>query len=50
MNKEQIKAKAVLGLPLSDRERAIYLLLLASDEEYKAFLNWEKGGKINESN
>lgn len=44
MNREQIKSKAVLGLPLTDQERAIYLLFIASDEESKAFLIREKGG------
>ena len=43
MNKEKIKAKAVLGLPLTEKERAIYLLLIATQEEMKAFLQAEKG-------
>ena len=39
MNKERIKAKAELGLPLTARERAIYILFIAKDEsEYKHLL------------
>lgn len=31
MNKQRIKGKAILGLPLTAKERAIYLLLIATD-------------------
>lgn len=41
--KARIKAKAILGLPLTDRERATYLLFIATKEEVKAFLRREKG-------
>lgn len=45
MNKQRIKCKAILGLPLTERERAYYLLFLATDEEVKCFLLKEKGEK-----
>ena len=45
MNKEKIRAKAILGLPLSARERACYLLFLATSEEVKVFLDKERGVK-----
>lgn len=38
MNKERIRAKAILGLPLTARERAVYLLFIASDKEMREFL------------
>ena len=38
----KIKSKAVLGLPLTKRERSMYLLYIASDEEAKAYLEREK--------
>lgn len=41
MNKQRIKCKAILGLPLTARERAIYLLLIANDDEVKEFLKNE---------
>ena len=34
---EQIAKRARLGLPLTERERAIYLLFIASDEEIKEY-------------
>ena len=39
---DKIKCKAKLGLPLTKRERAIYLLFIASDEEAKDYLRREK--------
>ena len=30
---ERIKAKVKLGLPLTEKERAVYLLFIATDEE-----------------
>ena len=45
MNKQRIKCKAVLGLPLTSRERAIYLLLIANDDEVKEFLKNENKWK-----
>lgn len=42
MNKERIRAKAVLGLPLTERERAAYLLLIATTEEMNDFLAKER--------
>ncbi len=36
--KARIRAKAILGLPLTARERATFLLLIATDEEVNAFL------------
>lgn len=39
MNKEQIKAKVLLCLPLTERERAIYILFIAKDKtEYEQLL------------
>lgn len=40
--KERIRAKAILGLPLTQRERAMFLLLIATDKELKDFLTREK--------
>ena len=45
MNKQKIKCKAILGLPLTARERAIYLLLIANDDEVKEFLKNENKWK-----
>lgn len=42
MNKERIRAKAFLGLPLNARERATFLLFLATIEEAKEYLKNEK--------
>ena len=39
--KEKIRAKALLGLPLTEKERALFLLFYATTEEVNAFL---KGG------
>ena len=44
MDKERIKAKAILGLPLTAEERSVFLLLIATDEEVKEFLKNEKKG------
>ena len=38
---EKIKCKAILGLPLTERERSMYLLYIASDEEVKDYLKRE---------
>lgn len=45
MNAEykKIRAKAILGLPMTQKERAIFLLFIASKEEMHEFLNKEKG-------
>lgn len=40
--KERIRAKAILGLPLTQRERAMFLVLIATDKELKDFLAREK--------
>ena len=40
--REKIKCKAKLGLPLTEIERSIYLLFIASDEEAKDYLKREK--------
>lgn len=37
--KEKIRAKAILGLPLTEKERALFLLFYATSEEAKSFLN-----------
>lgn len=42
MNKEKIRAKAILGLPLTKRERAYYLLFIATLDEAIQFMNKEK--------
>jgi hypothetical protein len=39
--KERIRAKALLGLKLTERERAQFLLFIATDEEAKDFLKRE---------
>ena len=39
---EKIKTKVKLNLPLTDKERALYLLFIASDKEAKEFLRKEK--------
>lgn len=41
MNKERIRAKAILGLPLTEKERAVYLLFIASTAAAKEFLKRE---------
>ena len=40
--KERIRAKALLGLPLTQRERAMFLLYIATESELKYFLEKEK--------
>lgn len=40
--KNKIRLKVLLNYPLTDRERAIYLLLVATDEEAREFLRKEK--------
>ena len=37
--KETIKAKITLGIPLTDTERALYILYFATDEEARRFFN-----------
>lgn len=39
---EKIRAKVLLGLPLTKHERALYLLFIASEEEMHEFLAQEK--------
>lgn len=39
---EKIKTKVKLNLPLTDKERAIYLLYIATDQEAKEFVMKEK--------
>lgn len=39
---EKIKNKVKLNFPLTDKERAIYLLYIATDQEAKEFLRKEK--------
>ena len=41
-SKKEIRAKAVIGLPLTAKERATFLLLIATDEEAVDFLRREK--------
>lgn len=40
--KERIRAKAILGLPLTQRERAMFLCFIATDEEARDFIKREK--------
>ncbi len=42
MDSQNIKSRAVLGLPLTERERARYLLFIATDEEARAYLERER--------
>ena len=42
MNKQKIKCKAILGLPLTARERAYYLLYIATSEQAKKFIKKEQ--------
>lgn len=48
MNKQKIRSKALLGLPLTARERAMFLLFIATNEEMKAFLRRERGQNESE--
>ena len=41
----KIKAKVLLGLPLTEHERAVYLLLIASEEEMHKYLQERKHEK-----
>lgn len=43
MSKEKILAKIVLGLELTARERAMFLLFIANDKQLKEFLEKEQG-------
>ena len=45
---EKIKEKILLGLPLTERERAVYLLLIASEEEMREFLAREVSDNGND--
>ena len=45
---EKLKAKILLGLPLTERERAVYLLLIASEEEMREFLAREVSDNGND--
>lgn len=42
MNKQIIKSKVELNLPLTAKERATYLLFIATDKEVAEFLAREK--------
>lgn len=42
MNTARIKALAILGLPLSAKEEAEYLLLIANDEEFANYMKNKK--------
>lgn len=42
MNKQTIKSKVELNLPLNEKERATYLLFIATDKEVAKFLAKEK--------
>ena len=42
MNEESIRNKVILGLPLTQEERAIYLLFISTEEEAKLFLEKEQ--------
>ena len=44
MNKDEITAKMKLGLPLTAKERAEYLLFIATNKEAREFLKNEKKG------
>lgn len=41
MNKEKIKAKVLLNIPLTQKEKAIYLLFIATIEQAKEYLKRE---------
>ena len=40
--KEKIRARAILGLPLTEKERALFLLFIATDDEAIEFVKKEK--------
>jgi hypothetical protein len=40
--KEIIRARALLGLPLTKRQRAMFILFYGTSEEVEAFLKLEK--------
>ncbi len=42
MDTQKIRCKVILGLPLTQRERATFLLFVATLEEAKEFLKNEK--------
>lgn len=42
MDKVKIKTKVAFGLPITKKERALYLLFIATVEEMNAFLHSEK--------
>lgn len=41
----RVKALAILGLPLSAEEEAVYQLLIANDIEFKNYMEAKQGGK-----
>ena len=43
--RHRIRSKVFCGLPLTARERSIYLLYIATTQEANEFLKMEKGGK-----
>lgn len=45
----KIKAKVLLGLPLTEHERAVYLLLIASEKEMHKYLQEEQKHEKNHS-
>ena len=40
--KERIRAKAILGLPLTEKERALFLLFIATHDEAIEFIKKER--------
>lgn len=45
MNTERIKALVTLGLPLSAKEEAEYLLLIANESEFKKYMEVKHGNQ-----
>ena len=45
-NETKIKSLVKMGLPLTKKERAIYILLIATDEEARAYIEAEKRGAV----
>ena len=41
MNKEKIKAKVLLNIPLTEKEKAIYLLFIATIDDAKKYIKRE---------
>lgn len=42
MNTEKLRAKALLGLPITAKEEAIFLLFVASNEELELYLKYKR--------